>query len=73
MRRIAGDEAGPGSPRCQARVIEPVVIGVRVRQHQPEQRGIAVDEVRDLRVTPHALTNYDALSEENPDDDDTAR
>lgn len=49
------------------------MIGVRVRQHQPEQRGIAVDEVRDLRVTPHALTNYDALSEENPDDDDTAR
>ena len=27
--------------------------------------------VRDLRVTPHALTQYDALSQET--DDDTAR
>jgi hypothetical protein len=29
--------------------------------------------VRDLRVTPHALTRYDALAKENDHDDDTAR
>jgi hypothetical protein len=29
--------------------------------------------VRDLRVTPHALTDYDALSQETDDDEDPAR
>jgi len=29
--------------------------------------------VRDLRVTPHALTLYDALAKETDDDDDTSR
>lgn len=47
----------------------------RARKLPPPIPVVLPDDprVRDLRVTPHALTDYDALSQENHDDDDPAR
>ena len=47
----------------------------RARKAPPPIAVVLPDDprVRDLRVTPHSLTQYDALSKENSDDDDPAR
>jgi transposase len=47
----------------------------RARKAAPPIAVVLPDDprVRDLRVTPHTLTQYDALSQENPDDDDATR
>ena len=47
----------------------------RARKAPPPIAVVLPDDprVRDLRVTPHSLTSYDALSKENSDDDDHAR
>jgi transposase len=43
----------------------------RARKAPPPIAVVLPDDprVRDLRVTPHALSHYDALAQENPDDD----
>jgi hypothetical protein len=47
----------------------------RARKAPPPIPVVLPDDprVRDLRVTPHALTHYDALSQETDDDDDATR
>lgn len=47
----------------------------RARRTPPAIPMVLPDDprVRDLRVTPHALTNYDALSQEPSDDDQAPR
>jgi hypothetical protein len=47
----------------------------RARKAPPPIPVVLPDDprVRDLRVTPHALTDYDALAKETDDDDDPAR
>lgn len=47
----------------------------RARKAPPPIAVVLPDNprVRDLRVTPHALADYDDLSKETPDDDDSTR
>jgi transposase len=47
----------------------------RARKAPPAIPVVLPDDprVRDLRVTPHALSSYDALAKETPDDEDTTR
>ena len=63
---------GAVSAAAGARVLDQ---RARARKAPPPMAVVLPDDprVRDLRVTPHSLANYDALSQETSDDDAPAR